>query len=126
MKKFDMAETALQQYAQHTGALRRLYLPGVEGELQQMRGDFEGALGNHRKAVAQLGRAGQNEAAATFLRQFASLSTMWGQSSSALAFAQQQKLQGEELEAVAFLQIMREMNQPQSIACNASPPAILG
>jgi eukaryotic-like serine/threonine-protein kinase len=103
-KKFDMGEAALQQFAQHTGALYRLYLPGFEAQLQQMRGDFETALGSYRRAVAQLGRAGQNEAAATFLQQFASLSVLLGRSPAALSFAQQQKLEGEELQPVAFLQ----------------------
>jgi hypothetical protein len=101
-----MAETAFQQYARQTSALSRLSLLGVEAELQQMRGDFEGALGSYRKAVVQLGRAGQKEAAATFLQQFASLSVILGQTSSAFSFAQQQKLEGEELETVAFLQTM--------------------
>jgi eukaryotic-like serine/threonine-protein kinase len=105
-KKFDMAEAAFQQFAKHTSALSRLYLPGNEAELQQMRGDFEGALGSYRKAVVQLGRAGQSEAAATFLQQFASLSVILGETSSALSFARQQKLEGEELEPVAFLQTM--------------------
>ena len=50
----------------------------------KMRGDFEGALGSYRRAVLQLGRAGQNEVAATFLQEFASLSVMVGQSSASL------------------------------------------
>jgi eukaryotic-like serine/threonine-protein kinase len=105
-KKRDMSEAAFQQFAQHSDALERLYLPGFEAQLQQMRGDFEGALGSYRRAVLQLGRAGQNEVAATFLQEFASLSVMVGQSSAALSFVQQQKLEGEELQPVAFLQIM--------------------
>jgi len=105
-KKRDMSEAAFQQFAQHSDPLERLYLPGFEAQLQQMRGDFEGALGSYRRAVLQLGRAGQNEVAATFLQEFASLSVMVGQSSAALSFVQQQKLEGEELQPVAFLQIM--------------------
>jgi eukaryotic-like serine/threonine-protein kinase len=105
-KKRDMSEAAFQQFAQHSRALLRLYLPGFEAQLQQMRGDFEGALGSYRRAVLQLGRAGQNEAAAAFLQEFASLSVMLGQSSAALSFVQQQKLEGEELQSVAFLQTM--------------------
>jgi tetratricopeptide (TPR) repeat protein len=87
-KKRDMSEAAFQQFAQHSGTLARLYLPGFEAQLQQMRGDFEGALVSYRKAVVQLGRAGQNEAAATFLQQFAFLSVVLGQSSAALSFVQ--------------------------------------
>jgi len=105
-KKRDMSETALQQFAQHSDALERLYLPGFEAQLQQMHGDFEGALGSYRKAILQLGRAGQNEAAATFLQEFASLSVMLGEGSEALSFVQQQKLEDEQLQPAAFLQII--------------------
>ncbi|HYL13207.1 MAG TPA: protein kinase [Terriglobales bacterium] len=102
--KHDMAQAAFQQFAQRTSALPRLHAPGFEAHLAQMRGDFEGALTGYRKAVDQLGRAGQNEAAEAFLEQFAGLSVMLDQSSSALSFAQHQKLDGEELQVVAFLQ----------------------
>jgi serine/threonine protein kinase/TolB-like protein/Flp pilus assembly protein TadD len=102
--KHDMAQAAFQQFAQRTSALSRLHIPGFEAHLAEMRGDFEGALASYRKAVVQLGRAGQNEAAETFLEQFAALSVMLDQSSSALTFALQQKLGGEELQTVAFLQ----------------------
>jgi serine/threonine protein kinase/TolB-like protein/Flp pilus assembly protein TadD len=103
-RKPDMAEAAFQQFAQRTSPVLRLHLPGFEAQLQQTRGDFEGALVNYRKAVIQLGKAGQGEAAQDFLKEFAELSVMLGQSSSALSFAQQQKLDGEELRTVAFLQ----------------------
>jgi len=105
-KKPDMAETASQQFAQHTRPLQRLHVPGFEAQFQQTRGDFEGALASYRKAVIQLGRAGQNQAAETFLEPLAALSVMLGQGSSALSFAQQQKLEDEELQSVAFLQTM--------------------
>jgi eukaryotic-like serine/threonine-protein kinase len=102
--KQDMAQAAFQQLAGHTSSLHRLYLPGFEAQLMQLRGDFEGALGGYRKAVAQLGNAGQNEAAEGFLEAFALLSVMLGETAPALSFAQQQKLDGEELQAVALLQ----------------------
>jgi eukaryotic-like serine/threonine-protein kinase len=102
--KQEMAQAEFQQFAERTSPLIRLYLPGFEAQLAQMRGDFEGALAGYRKAIAELGRAGQNEAADGFLRHFALLSVMLGQSSSALLLAQQQKLDGEELHAVALLQ----------------------
>jgi eukaryotic-like serine/threonine-protein kinase len=73
-KKRDMSEAAFQQFAQRSGALERLYLPGFEAQLQQMHGDFEGALASYRRAVLQLERAGQNEAAETFLEPLAALS----------------------------------------------------
>ncbi len=103
-RKPDMADAAFQQFAQRTSPLLRLHLPGFEAQLQQTRGDFEGALVNYKKAVAQLGKAGQYEAAQEFLQQFAALSVMLGQSSSALSFVQQQKLDGEELLTLAYLQ----------------------
>ncbi|MGA8072431.1 MAG: protein kinase, partial [Candidatus Acidiferrales bacterium] len=105
-RKPEMADAAFQQFAQRTAPIQQLHAPGLEAHLQQERGDFEGALANYRKAIAQLGHAGQNEAAAAFLHQFAELSVMLGQSSSALSFLQQQKLSDEELPAVASVQII--------------------
>jgi eukaryotic-like serine/threonine-protein kinase len=105
-KKPDMANAAFRQYAQHTSALSRLYVPGLEAQFKQTEGDFDGALAGYREAVAQLGHAKQSEAAETFLESFAILSVLLGQRSSALPFAQQQKLDDEELQAVAFLQTM--------------------
>ena len=105
-KKNDMAEGAFHQFVQRTNPLLQLNAPGFQAHLQQARGDFEGALPNYRKAVTQLGHAGQYEAAGIFLEQFASLSWMLGQAPSAFSFAQQQKLNGEELQAIAFLQTM--------------------
>jgi len=105
-RKPDMAEAAFQQFAHRTTPIQKLHLPGLDAHLQQMRGDFEGALINYRKAVMQLEHAGQAQAAESFLHQFAELSEMLGQTSSALSFAQQQKLNDEELRTVAFLQTM--------------------
>lgn len=105
-KKFDMSDRAFQQYGHETGTLERLHLAAAEAELQQMRGDFEGALASYRKAVVQLERAGQYEAAGTLLQQFAFASVMLGERTSALRFAEQQKLEGEELASVAFLQMI--------------------
>ena len=107
-KKQDMAEGAFQQFVQSTNPVLQLNAPGFQAHLQQARGDFEGALPNYRKAVTQLGHAGQYEAAGIFLDQFARLSLMLGQGPSAFSFAQQQKLGGEELQAIAFLQTMNK------------------
>jgi len=105
-RKSDMADAMLQQFAQHAVPVQQPYVPGFEAHLQQMRGDFEGALVNYRRVVQQLGRAGQNEAASIFLHQFALLSMMLGENSSALSFAQQQKIGDEELTTVALLQTL--------------------
>ena len=101
-----MASAAFQQFAQRATPLQRLYVPGFEAQFKQTEGDLEGALASYRKAVLQLGQAKQSEAAETFLRQFAELSVLLGQGSPALSFAQQQKLDDEELQDVAFLQTM--------------------
>jgi eukaryotic-like serine/threonine-protein kinase len=103
-KKPDMANAAFQQYAQHSSPLARLYVPGFEAQFKQTRGDLEGALTSYREVVQQLGRAKQSQAAESFLRPFAVLSVMLGEGSSALSFTQQQKLDDEQLQTVAFLE----------------------
>jgi TolA-binding protein len=97
-----MAHAAFQQYAQKTSV--PAYVPAFEAQLKQSEGDLEGALASYRTAVLQLGRAKQSQSAQNFLQEFAAMSLMLGQSSTALAFAQQQKLDDEELQTVAFLQ----------------------
>ena len=103
-KKPDVANAAFQQYANHASPLSRLYVPGYQAQLKQTGGDLEGAIASYREGVQQLGNAKQSEAAATFLRPFAVLSVLLGEVPSALSFAQQQKLNDEELQTVAFLQ----------------------
>jgi len=105
-KKPDMANAAFQQYAHRASPLSRLYVPGFEAQFKQTAGDLEGALASYREAVAQLGHAKQSQAAETFLGSFAVLSVLQGQGSSALSFAQQQKLDDYEQRTVAFLQTM--------------------
>jgi len=105
-KKPDMANAAFQQFAQRASPLSRLYVPAFEAQFKQTGGDLEGALASYREAVLQLGRAKQSQAAATLLRPFAVLCVLLGEGSSALSFAQQQKLDDEELQVVAFLQSM--------------------
>jgi tetratricopeptide (TPR) repeat protein len=105
-KKPDMASAAFRQFAQRASNLSQLYVPGFEAQFKQAAGDFDGALASYRQAVLQLGRAKQSEAAATFLLQFSFLSVLLREGPSALSFAQQQKLDDEQLESVAFLQTM--------------------
>jgi serine/threonine protein kinase/tetratricopeptide (TPR) repeat protein len=105
-KKPDMAEAAFQQFAQYASPLSRLYIPGFQAQFKQTHGDLEGALAGYREAVVQLGHDKQNEAALIFLRPFAVLSVLLGEGPAALAFAQQQKLNDEELQVVAVLQTM--------------------
>jgi serine/threonine protein kinase/TolB-like protein/Tfp pilus assembly protein PilF len=103
-RKPNMADAMFQQFSQHAVAVQQPYVPGFEAHLQQTRGDFEGALVSYRKAVTQLAHAGQNGGAENFLNQFALLSMVLGENSSALSFAQQQKIGDEELITVALLQ----------------------
>jgi eukaryotic-like serine/threonine-protein kinase len=103
-RKSDMADAMFQQFSQHAVAVQQPYVPGFEAHLQQTRGDFEGALASYRKAVVQLAHAGQADGAGSFLHQFAILSLVLGENSSALSFAQQQKIGGQELSTVALLQ----------------------
>jgi len=105
-KKPDMANAAFQQFAKRASPLSRLYVPGFEAQFKETGGDLDGALASYREAVLQLGRAKQNEAAQTFLQPFAILSILLGEAPAALSFVQQQKLDGEELPTVAFLQTM--------------------
>jgi len=105
-KKPDIANAAFQQYAHRASPLSRLYVPAFEAQFKQTAGDLEGALASYREAIRQLGQAKQSQAAQTFLRTFAALSVLVGESSSALSFAQQQKLDDYEQRPVAFLQIM--------------------
>ena len=106
-KKFALAEAALQEYGQRTTTLGRLYLSIFEAQFQQARGDLESARESYRKAVAQLGRAGQTAVAGAALQSFAAYSTLLGEGPAALTFARQQKLHGEEWLAVSFLEAAR-------------------
>ena len=105
-KKPDMANAAFQQYAHRASPLSRLYVSAYEAQFKQTGGDLDGALASYREAIRQLGQAKQSQAAATFMRPFAALSVLLGESSSALWFAQQQKLDDYEQRTIAFLQTM--------------------
>jgi len=105
--KYALAEASLQEFAQRTTPLNRLYLPIFQSQTQQMRGDMDGALESYRKAVTELARGGQDSSAGQTLQSFADAAALMGEAAPALAFARQQKLHGEELPAVAFLQAVR-------------------
>jgi serine/threonine protein kinase/tetratricopeptide (TPR) repeat protein len=103
-KKPDMAKAALDQFAAKSSPISRLYLSGLTAQFQQSSGAFDDAIASYRNTISQLGRAKQNPPAGLYLLEFAVLSDLVGKAPAALAFAQQQKLDGYELEAVAFLQ----------------------
>jgi eukaryotic-like serine/threonine-protein kinase len=106
-KKPDMAAAAFQQFAQSASPLQRLYVPVYQAQFKQTAGDFEGALASYRESVVQFGRAGQNEAAGDSLPPMILLSLFLNETSSASSFVRQQKLGGEELPAIAFLETLQ-------------------
>lgn len=103
-KKFDMANAALGSFAEHASPLHKLYLPAIGAQLQLAHGEFEEALGNYGKSIKQLARSGEKRSAGTLLLNYASLAVMLDKAPSALVFARQQALDGEEAASVAFLQ----------------------
>jgi serine/threonine protein kinase len=106
-KKPDMAGAAFQQSAQRATPLQRLYAPAFQSQFKQTAGDFEGALASYREAVTQFAHAGQNEAAGNYLQPIIVLSLLLNQNSSVDSFVRQQKLGGEELPAIAFLETLQ-------------------
>jgi tetratricopeptide (TPR) repeat protein len=72
--------------------------------LRQVRGDPEGAGELHRRAVAQLARAGQHQLAGDALEYFARLSILLGDVPAALSYARRQKLDGEQYRALVWLE----------------------
>ena len=105
-KKLALAEAALEEYEKRTTAVGRLHLPMFEAQLQQARGNPEGANELYRGAAGQLGRAGHNYAAGQALQIFGQISFQLGEARTALAFARQQKLGGEEHRAVSWLEAL--------------------
>ena len=103
-KKFDLAQAALQEFVNKAGALDRSFMPLYEAQMQQMRGDLDGAMQSYRAAVKSLQAAGQIEPAADVLQDMATLAAYTGQISATTAFVRQQHLQGGELLALARLQ----------------------
>ena len=103
-KKLALAEAALEEYEKRTSAVGRLHLPMFQAQLQQARGDPEDARESYRRAAVQLGHAGQDHAAGQALQLFGQLSVLLGEGRSALSFARQQKLAGDEHWAVSWLE----------------------
>ncbi len=102
--KYALAEAANQEYGHKTNALGRLYLPVLEAQLQQTRGDIDGALEGYRKAVTEMVRAGQEKTAGQTLATYAVTAILAGEAKSALIYARQQKLHGNESRALVLLE----------------------
>ncbi len=105
-KKPDMARTAVEKFKEKTSALNRVYLPGLDAQFRQSSGDMDGALADFREAVQSAVKAKQNATAGTWLGEFAVLSSLTGKAPAALVYAQQQKLDGNELNTIATLQTL--------------------
>jgi serine/threonine protein kinase/tetratricopeptide (TPR) repeat protein len=103
-KKPDMAKTSLEELAQHSQGLQRVYLPAFRAQLQQSDGDLDGALASYKEAVLGLKQGKQFAPAARQLTTFVMLSAFLGKGPAALGFAQQQNLGGYELGPIALLQ----------------------
>ena len=126
-KKPDMAKTSMEKFTEKTTALNRLYLPGFEAQFLQSAGDIDGALASYKEAVQRTAKAKQNATAGNWLRDFAALSALTGKVPAALAFVQQQKLDGYELASIASLQTMsgnRDASQQTLQKLRATQPWI--
>jgi serine/threonine protein kinase/tetratricopeptide (TPR) repeat protein len=107
-KKFALADSVLQEYANRAPGASKAFVSIFEGQFKETRGDLEGARASFRRAVQDLTRAGQFEAAEGVLQSLIGLSLLSGQeTASDLAFARQQKLSGRENGPIAFLQAVQ-------------------
>jgi serine/threonine protein kinase/tetratricopeptide (TPR) repeat protein len=104
-RKFDLADSALQEYGKRAAGVSKLYIPIFAGQFQESRGDLEGARASYQRAVKDLAAAGQNDGADGALFSLASVSLLMGEGmASDLAFVRRQKLSGREYGAMGFLQ----------------------
>ncbi len=104
-RKFDLADSALQDYAQRVTGAAKLYLPEFVAQFQETRGDLEGARASYQHAVRDLAQAGQNSGADDALQSLAMISLLTGEGiASDLTFAREQKLSGRENRAISMLQ----------------------
>lgn len=107
-KKFALAESALQEYAQRAAGANQLFVPLMEGQFQETRGDIEGARASYERAVRGLAGAGQNASAQGALLSLSLMSILTGQgTASDLTFARQQKISGQENNVIALLQAVQ-------------------
>ena len=104
-KKFDLADSALEQYSERVMGALKLYVPIYAGQFQETRGDLEGARASYKRAAVDLARAGQNEGAEGALESLAMVSLLTGEGmASDLAFARQLKIAGQENWMIAIVQ----------------------
>jgi tetratricopeptide (TPR) repeat protein len=100
-KSFSSAESTLKEYGRLSNDPRMLFF---EAQMEETRGQPEAARELYRKAVTELASTNRDELAGQALQESAYLSQMLGESASELAFARQQKLNGQEHAAISFLE----------------------
>ena len=104
-KKFDLANSALQEYTRRVPSSGKFALQLFEAQFRETRGDLEGARAGYERAVQDMARAGQKEVAAGTLRSLAGLAILSGEGmDSALAFARRQDLGGQQYAPTGILQ----------------------
>ncbi len=105
LKNTPLADTWLQEYSKQATGAYALYVPVFDAQFKEMRGDLAGARASYQRAIEQLARAGQYEAAGVTLKSLCMISVLMGEGFSAdLAFAREQKLSGWENEGITYLQ----------------------
>ena len=102
-RRFTEAAATLDSYGRRT---RDPLLPLYQAQLELARGRLDPAIEIYRKAVVELARAGRREAAAEALGTLSATYTVMGQAGTAVAFARQQNLQGEEQGVLAWLEMV--------------------
>jgi tetratricopeptide (TPR) repeat protein/predicted Ser/Thr protein kinase len=100
-RKSALADSTPQEYGLRSKTPALLL---YQGQLQEARGRLESARDLYRKAAEQNARAHQTEAAGQALWALARVSVIVGDVAPALAFARQQRLEGEEHLAISFLE----------------------
>ncbi len=104
-KKFDLANSALKEYARSAPSSGKFYAPLFQAQFEETRGDLQGARASYQKAVTAMARAGQNALAGATLASLANLAFLSGQGvDSALAFARQQRVDGQQYSAIGLIQ----------------------
>jgi hypothetical protein len=102
-QKFSLAESTLREYGQRSKDPLILF---YDAHLEEARGRMDAAREFYRKAVA--GQASANpDNAGRALMALAHISYVLGDSASALTFARQQRLEGEEHLAISFLEAVQ-------------------
>jgi eukaryotic-like serine/threonine-protein kinase len=107
-KKYDLASSALQEYARRVPSTGGFFVAWNQGAFQEDRGDLEGARASYERAVQDMARAGQNLLAGAALGSLAREAILSGQGiDSALAFARRQDLAGRQFGPTALLQAVQ-------------------